>query len=31
MAECHEQARIDAFIRVGTLEELQAKGLCQNK
>jgi nitrite reductase/ring-hydroxylating ferredoxin subunit len=27
MAEFHEQARTDAFIRVGTLEELQAKGM----
>jgi nitrite reductase/ring-hydroxylating ferredoxin subunit len=27
MAGFHEQARTDAFIRVGTLEELQAKGM----
>ena len=27
MAEFHEQARTDAFIRVGTLAELQAKGM----
>jgi nitrite reductase/ring-hydroxylating ferredoxin subunit len=27
MAELHEQARTDTFIRVGTLEELQTKGM----
>jgi hypothetical protein len=27
VAGFHEQARTDSFIRVGTLEELQAKGM----